>query len=350
MRADRFLRACRREAVDATPIWLMRQAGRYLEGFQALRKTHSFLELVHTPELAVEISLEPVRRFDLDAAIVFADILLPLEPMGLTLHFEAEGGPRIENPVRDEEDAGRLRPVDPRDGLGDVLETLRILRQELGGRVPLIGFAAAPFTLLSYAVEGETRRDAPSLKALMWGRPALFEALMRRMSEVTVAYLRSQVEAGAQALQLFDSWVGALSPLDYGRHVLPHTQAVIRGLRGTGVPVIHFAPLTTSYLDLVLETGADVLSVDWRADLTSVRREARGRAAVQGNLDPLLLKEGNPAQIREEARRILERAGPDAGHIFNLGHGVLPGTPPAHVGILVDAVHTFSALEGRPRR
>lgn len=328
--------------MDATPVWLMRQAGRYLEGYQRLREAHSFLELIRTPEWAAEISLEPVRRFEIDAAIVFADILLPLEPMGLEVTFDTGGAPEVRRPIRSRADLVELRPVEVEADLGYVLETLALLRSLLRGSIPLIGFAGAPFTLLSYAVEGGTHRDVPILKAMMWRDPDLFEDLMGRMSRVTADYLSAQVRAGAQAVQIFDSWVGALAPEDYRRHVLPHTRWVVERVREAGAPVIHFAPLTGAYLELVGEAGADVVSLDWRSDLAEARRRLGPGVALQGNLDPLYLKEGDSGGIREAVRGILDRAGSGPGHIFNLGHGVLPGTPPANVAALVDAVHALS--------
>lgn len=337
-----FLRACRNEAADRTPLWLMRQAGRYLPEYRQLRVGHPFLEMCHTPELAAEVTLQPLRRFDLDAAIIFADILLPLVPMGLDLAFVEDEGPRIGNPIREKKDVLSLRPVDAKTDLGFVLEAIGIVRAELGGKRPVIGFAGAPFTLASYAVEGGPTRDYRRLKALMWNEPEAYTRLMERLADVTVDYLLAQVTAGADALQLFDSWAGALSERDYREKVLPFSRSVISRAREAGVPVIHFAPGTGGYLETVAEAGGDVLSLDWRVDIGEARHRIGKAFAVQGNLDPMVLLEGSPKTVREAARAVLHAAGGRPGHIFNLGHGIHKETPIPNVEILIETVHTFS--------
>ncbi|HVW33769.1 MAG TPA: uroporphyrinogen decarboxylase [Acidimicrobiia bacterium] len=335
---DRFLRACRREPVDCTPVWFMRQAGRYLAEYQAVRAGHSILEVCKTPGLAVEVTLQPVRRFAVDAAIIFADILLPLEPMGLALSFESGEGPVIANPVRTAADISALRPVDPDDGLGFVLESIRQTRAALAGEVPLIGFAGAPFTLASYAIEGGGSRNYVETKRLMYSDPETWHGLMGRLAEAVTAFLRAQVVAGAQAVQLFDSWVGALSPDDYAEYAYPYSQRIFRSLADCGVPRIHFGTGATTLLPLMANAGCDVVGLDWRVHLDEGWAHAGHDKAVQGNLDPVVLF----APEHEIERRVLDivkRADGRPGHIFNLGHGILPGTPPEAVGLVADLVH-----------
>ncbi len=264
---DRFLRACRRQPVDRTPVWFMRQAGRYMPEYRALREKHSMLDLCRTPDLAVEVTLQPLRKIAVDAAILFADILLPLEPMGAPFSFEKGEGPVVHSPVRSRADIDRLRVIDPHEGLGYVLETVRLLRRELDGRTPLIGFAGAPFTLASYLIEGGKSAHFERTKALMYTDPDGWNALMATLSTVVAAYLRAQVEAGAQAVQLFDSWVGALSPDDYRAYVFPHVRGILADIGTLGVPVIHFGTGTSTLLTLQREAGGSVLGVDWRIPL-----------------------------------------------------------------------------------
>jgi uroporphyrinogen decarboxylase len=335
---DRFLRACRREAVDETPVWFMRQAGRYMAEYRKLRERHSLLELCKTPDLACEVTLQPVRALGVDAAILFADILLPLEPMGAPFEFAAGEGPVIHEPVRDAAAVERLRVIDPEEGLGYVLEAVRVIRRELDGKTPLIGFAGAPFTLSSYLVEGGKSSNYARTKRLMYGEPETWKALMTKLSEVVRRYLHAQVEAGAQAVQLFDSWVGALSPLDYAEFVQPHVRHILQSVMKTGVPVIHFGTDTASLLELQRDAGGTVIGVDWRTPLDLAWQRLGDGVAVQGNLDPLLLMA--PREVL--ARRVddvLTRAGGRSGHIFNLGHGILPETPPDAVKYVVEHVH-----------
>ena len=321
----------------------MRQAGRYLPEYRALRAQHGFLELCKTPALAAEVTLLPIRRFPVDAAILFADILLILEPMGVGLEFARGDGPVIHRPVRTRDDVGRLARVAAESALGFVLETIRAVRGELAGRVPLVGFAGAPFTLASYLIEGRGSRDYVHTKTLMYGDPEAWHTLMQRLTEATVDYVRAQIAAGAEAVQLFDSWVGCLGPDDYRTYVLPHMRTALGAIAAAGVPVIHFGTGTGALLELMRDAGGDVIGLDWRVDLGEAWRRLGPTVGVQGNLDPAALFA--PAdEIRRQVARILERAGGRPGHVFNLGHGVLPDTPVAHVAALIDAVHELSAV------
>ena len=341
-RKSRFLRACRREATDVTPIWLMRQAGRYMPEYRRLREKHPLLEMIKTPELACEVTLQPITAFDLDAAIIFADILPPLEGMGLQLRFAEGEGPVIDNPVRTVADIQRLRVLPPEEALPFTLAAIRLAREQLDERtIPLIGFSGAPFTLAAYAIEGGGSRDFTHAKGLMMSDPAAWDALMSKLSEVVGAYLLAQARAGAQALQLFDSWGGQLSPADYRQFALPYTQRAIAIARQANVPIIHFATETSGYLEMMRETGADVISVDWRVDLDAAWRRLGDGVAAQGNLDPVALLAPWEA-LRQRAQAVLEQAGGRAGHIFNLGHGILPTTPIENVRRLVDFVHEYS--------
>jgi uroporphyrinogen decarboxylase len=340
MMNDRFLKACRREPVDCTPVWFMRQAGRYMAEYRALRAKHSILELCKTPELAAQVTLQPIDRFPLDAAIIFADILLPLEPMGLSLEFAAGEGPVIHNPVRDQAAVERLNVIDGGE-LDYVAEAIRQARRALNGRVPLIGFAGAPFTLASYAIEGGSSRNYLLTKQLMYGEAKAWHQLMDKFARVITGYLRRQIKAGAQAIQLFDSWVGCLSVGDYVEYVLPHVQLIFEGLKREGVPMIHFGTGTSAMLRQMREAGGDVIGIDWRIHLDEAWEIVGHDVAVQGNLDPLTLF----APLHEIERRvedILRRAGGRPGHIFNLGHGILPTTPVDHVAATIDMVHKLS--------
>jgi uroporphyrinogen decarboxylase len=342
-RADRLLRACRREPVDATPIWLMRQAGRYLPEYRRLRERHTLLEMIKSPALACEVTLQPIDAFDLDAAIIFADILPPLEGMGLTLDFVKGEGPALGNPVRTAEDVARLRVPPPEESLGFTLEAIRLARGELDRRgLPLIGFSGAPFTLAAYAVEGGATRTYERVKGLMMGEPQTWHALMGKLSEVVGRYLLAQAHAGAQALQLFDSWVGQVAPEDYRRLVMPYTRQALEIARQGGVPIIHFSTETGGMLELLRDAGGDVIGVDWRIDLDVAWRRLGDRVAIQGNLDPLALLAPWP-ELRARAQVVLDQAAGRPGHIFNLGHGILPGTPVENVRRLVEFVHEYSA-------
>ena len=335
-----FLRACRREPVEFTPIWLMRQAGRILPEYRALRERLSLLELCKTPDAAAEVTVLPVDRLQVDAAIIFADILLIVEPLGVGLEYAKGEGPVVHRPVRTEADVARLPDVDPGETASYVFETVRRARQALRGRVPLIGFAGGPFTLASYLVEGGPSRQFLRTKELMHTHPSTWQRFMEKLTALTVGYLNGQIAAGAEVVQIFDSWVGCLAPDDYRRHVLPFTRRVVDGIAGS-VPVIHFGTGTAGLLELMREAGGDVIGLDWRVDLGQAWARLGEDVAVQGNLDPAVLLAG-PAEIRHAARAILASAGGRPGHIFNLGHGVLPQTPWQHVAALVEIVHEES--------
>ncbi len=335
---DRFLRACRHEPVDRTPIWLMRQAGRYLPEYRALRDKYDMLTMCRTPELAVEVTLQPLRRFDLDAAILFSDIMIPLTPMGVHFQIVESVGPTVANPVRDQRAADALRVIEPETDVPFVIESVRALRRELDGKVPLIGFAGAPFTLASYIVEGKPSRDLLLTKKMMYCDPAAWHTLMDKLAQTIAAYLRAQIDAGAQAVQVFDSWIGALSPRDYREYVLPHSKKIFDALAPTGVPRIHFGTGTATLLELMRDAGGTVVGVDWRVPLDQVWQRL-GDVALQGNLDPAIMLT-SPAVVEREARVILAQARGHCGHIFNLGHGVLPNTPLENVERLVEVVHS----------
>lgn len=338
---DLFLRACRREQTDRTPIWMMRQAGRYLPEYRAIREKHGFLEMCKTPELACEVTLQPVDLVGVDAAILFADILLPLEGMGLELTFEQGEGPCIHNPVRTRSDVEKLRVSDPYEDTGYVLDAIKLCRRELENKVPLIGFAGAPFTLASYMIEGGATRAYIRCKRLMWEDPEAWDGLMRVTTDTVVAYLKAQMEAGAQAVQVFDSWVGFLAPSDYAASVLPHTKRLIAEVAEAGVPVINFSNNTSGMLDLVAQAGGDVMGLDWRIDMDRAIAALSDGVAVQGNLDPMTLFA--PVDVIErKVVDILERVGKRPGHIFNLGHGIHKDTDPAHARALVEFVHEHS--------
>ncbi|MGH7820987.1 MAG: uroporphyrinogen decarboxylase [Candidatus Binatia bacterium] len=340
-RNDRFLRACRREPVDATPVWFLRQAGRYMPEYQAVRRHHSLLEICRTPALAAEVTLQPVERLGVDAAILFADILLPIEPLGVGLEFVGGDGPAVARPVRTAADVDRLRSFDVETELGYVAESVRRVRRELDGRVPLIGFAGAPFTVASYMIEGGHSRSFLRTKELMYSEPEAWHRMMARLARLTGEYLRMQIAAGADAVQLFDSWVGNLGPADYRRYVLPHSRAVLEPLAATGVPLIHFGTQTGALLADMRDAGATVVGMDWRVDLVGAWESLAAGVAAQGNLDPALLLAPWEVLARE-ARELLARVGGRPGHVFNVGHGLLPETPVQAVADLVRLVHDLT--------
>ncbi|MFQ5781086.1 MAG: uroporphyrinogen decarboxylase [Nitrospiria bacterium] len=337
---DRFLKACRRQPVDCTPVWFMRQAGRYMKEFRAIRAKQPLLTVCKTPGLAAEVTLQPIARFNLDAAIIFADILLPLEPMGLNLEFVKGEGPVIHNPVRDKGGIEALRPVTPEEDLRYVMEAIRNVCREL--KVPLIGFAGAPFTLASYMIEGGASRNYIRTKQLMYAAPDLWALLMTKLTRVLADYLSAQVVAGADVLQVFDSWIGALSPEDYRRYIFPYMKTLFSELHNCGVPIIHFGTGTAMLIELQKEAGGDVIGLDWRINLDEGWRRLGSDVAVQGNLDPVVLFAPIP-EIEKRVDDILRRAENRPGHIFNLGHGILPETPVAHVEAVIEMVHTKSA-------
>jgi len=336
-----LLLAARLEPTPFTPVWLMRQAGRYLPEYRAIRARHSFLDLCRTSSAAAEVTLQPIERLGVDAAILFADILLILEPLGVGLEFAKGEGPVIRHPIRTEADVARLTPIDVASAIGFVFETVRLVKRALPAEIALIGFAGAPFTVASYVVEGGASRDYLVTKRLMREAPAAWHRLMTILADATAAYLNGQIAAGAQAVQVFDSWIGALAPDDYREFVLPHTRALIAALV-PGTPVIHFGTGAAGLLPLLREAGGDVFGLDWRVDLDAGWRAVGDDVGVQGNLDPVALL-SPPKTFEPAVRAILRRAGGRPGHIFNLGHGVLPSTPVEHVKALVDMVHELSA-------
>ncbi|HEY7471862.1 MAG TPA: uroporphyrinogen decarboxylase [Gemmatimonadota bacterium] len=331
---DRFLRACRSEPVDATPVWFMRQAGRALPEYRAVRERHGLLEITRLPEVCAEVTLQPVTRLGVDAAILFADITLPFEGIGFPFEIKAGVGPVVFDPISAAADVERMRPFDPEEWVAPLLDAIRLVRG--ASPVPLIGFAGAPFTLASYLVEGGPTRTFEKVKSFMRSEPGAWNTLMDRLVDATVAYLGAQVEAGAQALQVFDSWVGALSPRDYRLRVQPHMRRLFASLPA-GIPSIHFGTGTAGLLPSMAEAGGDVIGVDWRIDIERARSAIGGRA-VQGNLDPAIAA-GPWEDAAEETRAILTAVGGARGHVFNLGHGVLPRTPVENLERLVDLVH-----------
>ena len=337
---NRFLRACQKEAVDKTPVWFMRQAGRYMAEYRALRERYSLLEICRHPDLATEVTLQPLKKLEVDAAILFSDLLLPLAPMGLPFDFVKGEGPSLETPIRSESDIDRLRIFDPREELGHVLETIKLVCTELDNRLPLIGFAGAPFTLASYAIEGGPSNNFARTKALMFNKPDAWHKLCEKLSVIVTRHLRAQAEAGVQALQIFDSWVGALNASDYREFALPHTQRIFDELNDLHIPTIHFGTGNATLLSDMSEAGGDVIGLDWRVQLDIGWEQVGHDRAIQGNLDPTLLL-GTVERMLSNAHKILQQAGGRPGHIFNLGHGILPATPVENVQRLAHFVHEF---------
>jgi uroporphyrinogen decarboxylase len=336
----RFLKACRREPVDVTPVWIMRQAGRYLPEYQQVRGKNSFLTMCKTPELAAQVTIQPVERLGVDASILFSDILIPVEAMGIPLEFHEGRGPILGKEIRGQTDVDTLIVPDPAEKVPFVMETIRILRKAFEGKVPLIGFSGAPFTLCSYIVEGGTSRNFIKLKTLMYQAPEVYRSLMIKISKTVIAYLNAQIEAGAQAVQIFDTWAGILTPGDYEEYALPYTRHVVEGLNRNAVPVIHYANDCATLLPAIRTLGADVIAVDWRIPLDVAAMVVGQDAALQGNMDPTMLFHP-PEKIDECVRDVLRRGEAAASHIFNLGHGILPPTNPDHAIAMVEAVHRF---------
>ncbi len=339
---SRFLNACRGLPVDATPVWFMRQAGRYMAEYRAIREKLTLLEIVQRPEVAAEVTLQPVEAHGVDAAILFADILLPVVPLGFNLEFVKGRGPQIDNPFRQETDLDRMRPIEARADLGHVMETIQLLRKELSPEVALIGFSGAPFTVASYVIEGGPSKEYHHVKTLMYSRPDLWNSFLGKITEALTDYLLAQIEVGAQAVQLFDSWVGVLNPADYREYVLPHSRKILQAAQGTGVPVIHFGTNTTTLLPLMKEAGGDVIGLDWRLPLDDGWKILGEDVGVQGNLDPLALFAPREV-LAHKVRDVLNRAGGKPGHIFNLGHGISRHTDPGQVKAVVDMVHEWTS-------
>jgi uroporphyrinogen decarboxylase len=339
---DRFLRACRLEAVDATPVWFMRQAGRSFAAYRKLRERYGILELAKTPDLCAEVTLMPVRELGVDAAVLFADIMLPLEPMGVGLRIEPDVGPIIDRPIRSAADVAALRPFDPAE-VSFTLDAIRLVRRELDGTAGVIGFSGAPFTLACYLIEGRPSRDYTIAKAFMYREPDAWHALMERLSTMIVVYLRAQIEAGAEVVQVFDSWVGGLGPTDYAAFVQPHVRRIFDGL--DGVPAIHFGTGTAALLELMAEAGGDVIGIDHRVSLADAWRKVGYDRGIQGNLDAARILAGWEA-TETGARAVLADADGRTGHVFNLGHGVMPQSDTGLLRRLVDFVHEATARVG----
>jgi uroporphyrinogen decarboxylase len=344
-----FLSACRCEPVERVPVWIMRQAGRYLPEYRAIRKAHSFLEVCRTPDLAVEVSLQPYRALGVDAVIVFSDILIAAGAMGLTFEL-TDKGPIIESPIRSAAQIHKLAVFDPEQETGFLMEAIRGLRRELGQNVPVLGFAAAPWTLACYMIEGRGTGGFPAAKAMLYADPGLFRTLLARIARATAGYLRAQIAAGAAAVQLFDTWVGELTLDQYREFALPATQLLIEEIGAGDAPVILYTKASTHLLSAVAETGASVLSVDWRADLSALREQFGTRVALQGNVDPCVLL-GPEEGVRQAAREAVEKTG-GIGHVLNLGHGILPQTPVENARVFVTAgqsaaIAADARLEGK---
>ncbi len=346
LKNDLLLRALLRQPVERTPVWMMRQAGRYLPEYRATRaRAGSFLKLCMTPELACEVTLQPIERYPLDAAILFSDILTIPHALGLGLEFETGEGPRIARPVRTRADVERLGVPDPEVELRYVMDAVRLIRRELGGRVPLIGFAGSPWTVATYVVEGGSSREFSIIKRMMYDEPATLHALLALLTQATCDYLNAQIAAGAQAIMVFDTWGGVLTPAQYRAFSLEYMQRIVAGLtrehEGRRVPIILFTKGGGAWLKAMSETGCDALGVDWTTDLGDARRAVADRVALQGNLDPNCLY-ASPERIREEVARVLASYGHGHGHVFNLGHGIHPAVPPEHAGAMIAAVHELS--------
>ncbi len=337
--SSRFLDACRRRPTDVRPVWFMRQAGRYLKPYREIRAKHSILEICKRPDLASTVTLQPVEILDVDAAIIFADLLLPVEPMGLKLEFRAGEGPHIDNPVRDSNDVDSLS-ISNTDELGYVGESIQLVTRALAGKVPVIGFTGAPFTLASYMIEGGPSRSFLHTKRLMYSDETLWRRLMGKIVDVLGPFAIMQVANGARAIQVFDSWVGALSPDDYVRYVAPYSRALIERIRSTGVPVIHFGTGASGFFRELHAAGGDVMGVDWRVNIDQAWMDISYRSAVQGNLDPAALFAPLP-ELKAKIHELLKRTGTRPGHIFNLGHGILPETPVENVKAAVQIVRDF---------
>lgn len=346
LKNDRFLRALLRQPVDQTPIWIMRQAGRYLPEYRATRKkAGSFLDLCTNPELACEVTLQPLERFDLDAAILFSDILTVPDAMGLGLYFAEGEGPRFERPVRSEADVNKLFAPDPEGELKYVMDAVRVIRRDLDGRVPLIGFSGSPWTLATYMVEGRGSKEFAHVKAMMFDTPTLMHKLLDVTAQSVTSYLNAQIAAGAQAVMIFDTWGGVLTPADYEEFSLRYMSQIVSGLtrenEGRTVPVTLFTKNGGQWLDKIADSGCDALGVDWTTDLAEARKRVQDRVALQGNLDPSVLY-ASPETIRRKVEGVLQSFGTGSGHVFNLGHGIHQTIDPDHVKVLVDAVHELS--------
>lgn len=339
---QRFLNACKRLPVDMTPVWIMRQAGRFIPEYKRKREAYSFIEMCKNPQIAAEVTLLPMHKLDVDAAIIFADILLPLEGMGVNFSFTAEDGPVVHNPIKTENQVKKLDVVSPEETLNYVLEAIRIVKKELGSDIPLIGFSGAPFTLASYLIEGGHSQNYINTKVMMLKAKDVWDALMKKLSKIVLLYLAAQIKAGADVVQLFDSWAGCLNPYDYEHYVLPYNKTIFNSLKRYNVPVINFATNNAGLLELMSRAGGDVIGIDWRINIDQAWKRIGYDKAIQGNLDPAILL-GSTEEIKKRVKLIIKLTEGHNGHIFNLGHGVLPTTPEFNVKALVDMVHELSA-------
>jgi len=337
---ERFLKACKMEALNRPPVWVMRQAGRYLPEYRALKEKHSFVEMVKTPEIAAEVTLQPMKRFDLDAAIIFSDILVIPEALGMPYSFREKGGIEMSGRIETAEDVAKLDG----DGISEKLQyvgnSLKLTRNQLGAEKALIGFCGSPWTVATYMIEGGSSRDFSRAKSLLMEKPDLFHLLLEKITTSTIDYLEMQIEAGIDVVQIFDSWVGCMSPQDYEKYIMPHTRRIISGLKETGVPIINFSTGTSTLLDSVAKAGGDVISFDWRINIDDAWNKIGHDRSIQGNLDPTLLFAPIPI-IRERVHDIMIRVSGRPGHIFNLGHGILQHTPVDHVKAVVEMVHEY---------
>ncbi|MBK8188465.1 MAG: uroporphyrinogen decarboxylase [Cellvibrio sp.] len=348
LKNDRFLRALLKQPVDVTPVWMMRQAGRYLPEYRASRaKAGDFMGLCTNPELACEVTLQPLERYPLDAAILFSDILTIPDAMGLGLYFETGEGPKFKKVIQSTQDIEQLKAVNPEKDLPYVIDAVRLIRRELNGSVPLIGFSGSPWTLATYMIEGGSSRDFHKTKQMLYNQPEALHQLLSVLADSVVAYLNAQIQAGAQAVQIFDSWGGALSHAAYQEFSLGYMDKIVKGLikenEGRSVPVILFTKGGGQWIESMAETGAHALGLDWTTDLNQARQRVGHKVALQGNMDPAVLY-ATPEKIQQEVKRILESYGSGTGHVFNLGHGITPEVDPANAGAFIDAVHTFSAI------
>ena len=349
LKNDSFLRACNREPADFTPVWIMRQAGRYMKEYRAIRKKVGFLTMCKTPELVAEATLLPVDILRVDAAILFSDILIPVEAMGMDVRFTEKMGPVFTNPVRTAsglDPLAGLGPLESEERMPFIPQSIRLILKAIDGRVPLIGFSGAPFTLATYMIEGETSKNFTWIKRIMYADPAFLHRLLDKITTTVIHYLNMQIGAGVHAVQLFDTWAGWLSPDDYKEFALPYVEKVIKGINKRGRPVILFANGVSGIIEYMVSSGADVIGLDWRIDIGDARKRSGGRVALQGNLDPCVLY-AEPSVIKRYVKGILDKYGPGSGHIFNLGHGILPDTPVDHAKALVEIVHEESRKKNK---
>ena len=341
MKNDTILKACRREKTPYTPVWCMRQAGRYMEEYRKIRENYSFIEMCKNPEIACEVTLQPIKKIPLDAAIIFADILLPLEGMGIDFYFGKNEGPVIKNPVRTKHDVDKIKIIEPENDVPYLLKAIKLVKKELNDKIPLIGFSGAPFTLASYMIEGSHSRNYLKTKTMMYNDPRSWHKMMDKLSEIIIRYLSAQIKSGVDLIQLFDSWIGCMSVNDYKKFVLPYSQKIFKAVKKLNVPSIHFGTGTSHLLELMKKAGGDVIGIDWRINLDEAWRKLGKDTPIQGNLDPTVLF-AKPAEIKRKVKEVIDYTKKQPGHIFNLGHGIIQGTPVENVILLAKTVHEYS--------